>query len=347
MIYLEDPFKILGDLGVSWAPDSAEDVERIKRAKAGLSSESLWDIAKEKLPMATFNAALAAVGGGGTKNILNSAFNPVAGLDDLLIKGVKSARGLSKLPNQPLPRFKTQFKPRGYQDNNVTSFKTAEDMTFTHGSNSDKLTLDNIQLTDAYKAQARPRAGKKIQKAIDKGTSDPLNSPAGFYNAAVGKNAHKGFGHPKATNAKNNYDWTLPKGSKVLEIKGTSNISVGDLQKYADDGYDIVKGSDITGAIEYIPLNKKSISGFYKRDLSKNSWGKWNKEIASNSKLPEEYAQIERSTKANGTWMKNADGTPFAGPPEQCVQVNSANSKKLSHKVITQHIEEQVEQQKV
>ena len=40
-----------------------------------------------------------------------------------------------------------------------------------------------------------------------------------------------------------------------------------------------------------------------------------------------EYNAIEQSTKANGSWMKNPDGSLFQGTPEQFVQQNSENFK--------------------
>ena len=49
-----------------------------------------------------------------------------------------------------------------------------------------------------------------------------------------------------------------------------------------------------------------------------------------------EYLQIEKTAKQNGTWMKYSDGSAFNGTPEQFVQMNSKNtinyagSKKLS-----------------
>jgi len=42
-------------------------------------------------------------------------------------------------------------------------------------------------------------------------------------------------------------------------------------------------------------------------------WGKWNKEIPGNKALMDEYGAIEAAAKKDGTWMKNADGTPFKG----------------------------------
>lgn len=61
---------------------------------------------------------------------------------------------------------------------------------------------------------------------------------------------------------------------------------------------------------------------------SEIDWSKWNKEIPSNKKLLNEYKLIEQSTKADGTWMKNADGSAYQGIPEQFVQENSSNFKK-------------------
>jgi len=58
------------------------------------------------------------------------------------------------------------------------------------------------------------------------------------------------------------------------------------------------------------------------------NWAKWNPEIPKNEKLIEEYINIENSTKANNTWMKNPDGSEFKGTPEQFVQGQSENFKK-------------------
>lgn len=42
-------------------------------------------------------------------------------------------------------------------------------------------------------------------------------------------------------------------------------------------------------------------------------WGKWNKEIPQDKALMKEYGAIEAAAKKDGTWMKNADDTPFKG----------------------------------
>ena len=61
---------------------------------------------------------------------------------------------------------------------------------------------------------------------------------------------------------------------------------------------------------------------------SEIDWSKWNKEIPENTKLMKEYNTIEQTSKANGTWMKNPDGSAFNGTSEQFVQQNSENFKK-------------------
>jgi hypothetical protein len=61
---------------------------------------------------------------------------------------------------------------------------------------------------------------------------------------------------------------------------------------------------------------------------SEIDWGKWNEEIPLNKELMQEYHTIEEVAKAKGTWMKNPDGSPFEGLPEQWVQQNSANYQK-------------------
>jgi hypothetical protein len=67
---------------------------------------------------------------------------------------------------------------------------------------------------------------------------------------------------------------------------------------------------------------------------SEIDWGKWNKKITQKKKLLGEYHDIEQAAKQNGTWMKNADGTPFTlpngelGTPEQFVIERSSAFKK-------------------
>jgi len=91
--------------------------------------------------------------------------------------------------------------------------------------------------------------------------------------------------------------------------------------------------------IENIPNTYKgpTVSSFQK-DLSFKSeinWSNWNKDIPLNKELMQEYNTIEEVAKKKGTWMKNADGTDFEGPPELFVQMQSGAFKKAYPEGIT------------
>ena len=86
---------------------------------------------------------------------------------------------------------------------------------------------------------------------------------------------------------------------------------------------------------------------------SEINWGKWNKDIPNNKALVDEYTEIEKLAKADGSWMKNADGSAFTlpdgslGTAEQFVQTNSKNFKKaypngmdVTYRGADQHIPE-------
>lgn len=68
--------------------------------------------------------------------------------------------------------------------------------------------------------------------------------------------------------------------------------------------------------------------GFKKPFKSEIDWGKWNPETPKYPELINEYNAIEESTKKAGTWMKNPDGSPFQGTPEQFIQQQSSWFKK-------------------
>lgn len=77
-----------------------------------------------------------------------------------------------------------------------------------------------------------------------------------------------------------------------------------------------------------IRTGAKSIDNVASKFTSDINWGNWHKSIPENKILLQEYQLIEETTKANGTWMKNADGSPFIGRPEQFVQQKSGNFQK-------------------
>ena len=73
----------------------------------------------------------------------------------------------------------------------------------------------------------------------------------------------------------------------------------------------------------------KELPGSSNAFNSEIDWGKWNKEIPEDTQLMNEYHTIEQQTKANGTWMKNPDGSAFDGTPEMFVQENAKRHKEV------------------
>ena len=106
----------------------------------------------------------------------------------------------------------------------------------------------------------------------------------------------------------------------LLKITGGKTVNIHPNGESIDK-FNIYKPHWLKG---YKPIEKFSNSNF----KSEINWSKWNPEIPDNPQLMQEYNAIEQTSKANGTWMKNSDGSKFKGTPEQFVQQNSQNFKR-------------------
>ena len=104
-------------------------------------------------------------------------------------------------------------------------------------------------------------------------------------------------------------------------IQSTSKYALQKAEPYlmGDKGIPMMKG--------YKPKSN-FIDNVNDKFVSEINWSNWNKEIPKNTQLMKEYNAIEQTAKANGTWMKNPNGSAFRGTPEQFVQQNSDNFKK-------------------
>ena len=120
---------------------------------------------------------------------------------------------------------------------------------------------------------------------------------------------------------------TTPVGMAIMGMQGATNLATQSGPDFIKNpswstagaaGLDLLTSSPLT-----IPAGKKLLN-FSKSEID---WGKWNKDIPNNKPLMQEYNAIEASTKADGTWMKNPDGSKFTGTPEQFVQQQSKNFK--------------------
>lgn len=137
-------------------------------------------------------------------------------------------------------------------------------------------------------------------------------------------------------------------GNNMIEVGGNNEIGNRFVKnRWADAAPDpnIFVARDKIGIDNpNLKIYKKDwLQGYKQIEVPQNfkseiNWGQWNKEIPNNPQLMQEYNAIEQTSKANGSWMKNPDGSVFKGTPEQFVQQNSENFKKaFSGKVSKQY----------
>ena len=141
-------------------------------------------------------------------------------------------------------------------------------------------------------------------------TGNSLLTGLGGYNLAT--NINNGEISNRFKNAKDWKDYAVATGETAFDVAGAlpmaSAVKKG-LGEFLESGL----------------LSKLKSKPTFKSDIN---WGEWNSEIPSNQGLINEYNAIEQTSKANGSWMKNPDGSAFQGTPEQFVQQNSENFKK-------------------
>ena len=127
-----------------------------------------------------------------------------------------------------------------------------------------------------------------------------------------------------------------PKKSKNTQVKEGIEFGINNILPLVNPLGGQGLSTVASGALKLLP-NIDNILNFFKSSKpfkSEINWAKWNKEIPNNSELMKEYNAIEKTSKANKSWMKNPDGSAFKGTPEQFVQQNSNNFKKAFPNVI-------------
>lgn len=170
-------------------------------------------------------------------------------------------RAATKAAARTMPTYNKMYRSLNLDD--ASSYITNEAKVFKHVSKNADLKLRDIKTTEAIPVGRRTKTGKRINREVQEGVSDPRNELAGFYTTAAKREAgQKATLTGIAQEGQSTYKFSMPKGSKVLELPGTSNMSTGNLQEAADMGYDFIKGNDNGMGVEYIPLNKAKITGF-------------------------------------------------------------------------------------
>ena len=164
--------------------------------------------------------------------------------------------------------------------------------------------------------------GSIYLSAYDKWDLNPLSQMSNSNNPLakfIGDNVgdlSMGLGKPFNIYDRVNYVPESPGSSRYVKQKNIPEKQLGGLVKLVKEG------------IKQAPKYMDDIFRSFKKFDSEIDWGAFNKSIPENKILMQEYNLIEETTKANKTWMKNADGSVFKGTPEQFVQMKSGNFQK-------------------
>ena len=314
--YIPDILDVTGGLG-SMASNLGALPLNLNRGNYG---QALLSVAA---PLAT--GALAGIGTQNAGQFANNLINPFAGTGQIINKlGNKylpNAYKLNPFAFKPDPEaFYRQVGKSAYDD------AITKGRVFSNGQENMLEKVPELNYLDEYnKSIALDKTGKFN---LTKPSEAPFVQKGELFFPINRKPTGKGYKGTKYADAEYLLEGKLP------------NEAV--LPRYQQKYFPTLKESSNVGVIrpEFNELNNFNV---YKRDWLKGykqinvpkqqfkseiDWGKWNKEIPNNKPLMEEYNSIEEATKANGTWMKNPDGSNFDGTPEQFVQQNSDNFKK-------------------
>ena len=81
------------------------------------------------------------------------------------------------------------------------------------------------------------------------------------------------------------------------------------------------------GKYDKLGYNIENQNPAFKSEMDWRDLVKYKEDFDNNPNVIQELNNIEKSSKEAGTWMKNADGTPFQGTPEQFIVQQSTNWK--------------------
>jgi hypothetical protein len=134
---------------------------------------------------------------------------------------------------------------------------------------------------------------------------------------------------PEAKKASLNYDteFIVPKD----KLNQAEAFSTNDWQQLIQDDKAFntphwLKGYPQVEVPRQLPGSPNAGKSF-KSEIDWRNWIKYKEDFDNNPQVIQELIDIEKTSKANGTWMKNPDGSPFQGSPEQFVVQQSSKFK--------------------
>lgn len=128
--------------------------------------------------------------------------------------------------------------------------------------------------------------------------------------------------------------------NKVLQGVQQANPNIGKKLKGSHDLHGVASNIHpeklgFKNRLEGVPANKyNDVKNAFKSEINWEDWVKKHnpiydaEDLAAIKQNAIEYNQIEEATKADGTWMKNPDGSSFKGTPEEFIQQRSSKFKK-------------------
>lgn len=187
------------------------------------------------------------------------------------------------------------------------------------------------------------RAGSKGLTKMGLKPTTALTTPSGFQNRVFNSNIQLGTYDDKWHLSELGYNYRTLSQREIESIRNTGGVfprsgkAKGGIKnvKYWTKGNEINWYGDQTNS-EVIRVNQSKFSndkivdandvevlnrqtGKFEPISNKTSfkseidWAKWNKDTPNHPELMQEYHAIEQQAKADGSWMKNPDGTPFEG----------------------------------
>lgn len=303
LIYLANPEKVLGDLGVPNMETSELDRQAINANRFNpyqSGTDRFINNAKIGLgyvPEATVNTALATAfmpEGTGALGLVNETLNPLSGIKtsipDSMKQGLNSQGFLDMFKSKPKFNIKDDhfYRSIGIEDavssGNIRSKQVGDyagkNPYFVEGTDFDKL-----YSTGAGATSNKPEyifEMPMVDKSGETMTANRVNQSSGY--------------------------------SPYVADKNQIPLSEGSIYKLNNKG-------------EYEVFNTPKPTSNFKSEIN---WGKWNKEILENTQLIKEYNTIEQQAKANNTWMKNPDGSTFQGTPKKLQQGGNINQNNMS-----------------
>jgi hypothetical protein len=113
-------------------------------------------------------------------------------------------------------------------------------------------------------------------------------------------------------------------GKAINYVKNLEPAAPGPMMLMGRFADDVAKtGDDVAKVVSKAETPKSN----FKSEIDWENWVKNKEDVVNNPDIIKELNTIEETTKANGTWMKNSDGTPFKGSPEQFVVQQSSRYK--------------------